>query len=139
MALSNYQWGTTRSFVREKFACRIVPHTCDEIVDDLMLFHVDGDATQATTLLSDLKKDFVGKHINQWSRNMTPTPFDAMRAAREEIQGLTEIRLQLVAQKRRAEDKITIAENELTTATKLLGFCDAELERKRQRLMELSK
>lgn len=69
---------------------------------------------------------------------MTTTPFDAIRAVREEIQGLGEVRAQLVAQRRRAEDKITIAETEVTTAAKLLGFCDAELERKRRRLAELS-
>lgn len=65
------------------------------------------------------------------------TPFDGVRALREEIQGLTEVRTSLVTEERRAQDQLGQAEVHWNNMVKLRGFADAELDRKRTVLRQL--
>lgn len=65
------------------------------------------------------------------------TDFDAIKAIREEILGLTDIRMTLVAMERRAQEELAIAETKHNAAMKIRGFCDAELARKRETLSAL--
>lgn len=70
------------------------------------------------------------------------TQFDEMRAIREEISGVVDIINTLNVRKRGLEQKMTEAETELNSVTKLHGFAKAELERKQkvlQRLQEQNK
>lgn len=68
---------------------------------------------------------------------MTETPFDPKKALREEIAGLLDIRGTLLARERQAATKLGEAEAEHGTLSKLRGFADAELARKRAVLQAL--
>jgi len=66
------------------------------------------------------------------------TKFDAIRALREEISGLNEIRLAIETRARRAMQVMSEAEIEYNSIVKLRAFADAEIERKRAILTKLS-
>lgn len=57
--------------------------------------------------------------------------FDPLRAVSEELQGLFQIRNAMKTQERRASEAAAIADANLESVRQLLGFCDAELERKK--------
>ncbi len=65
------------------------------------------------------------------------TEFDPVKALREEIHGLSDIRSVLLAQERRAEEDIGIAEAKRNAMCKLRAFADAELAIKREKLDRL--
>ncbi len=65
------------------------------------------------------------------------TKFDAVRAIREEISGLMEIRTTLVARERRAAQTTSEAEIEYNAIVKLRGFADSEIDRKRAILLKM--
>ncbi len=66
-----------------------------------------------------------------------PTPFDAKKALREEIQGLGDVRATILRSVRQSEKNMAEAEAEHGAVVKLLGFADAELARKREVLNQL--
>ncbi len=57
--------------------------------------------------------------------------FNLIKALREEINGLEEVKKILLLQERRAEAKLGEAENELNAARKVRGYLDIEIDRKR--------
>ncbi len=57
--------------------------------------------------------------------------FNLLKALREEINGLEEVKKILLLQERRAEAKLGEAENELNAARKVRGYLDIEIDRKR--------
>jgi hypothetical protein len=63
---------------------------------------------------------------------MVGTPFDAIKALREEIRGLLEVRTTFINMERRAQNKLGEAENEHNDAVKARGFVDSEIARKRE-------
>lgn len=65
------------------------------------------------------------------------TPFDGLRAIREEIAGLLEVRTNLVTEQRRAQEDLGRAEVLHNNLVKLRGFADAEVERKRTVMRQL--
>ena len=67
---------------------------------------------------------------------MTGT-FDPIRAVREEVQGLLEVKSVLAARERRAQQTATEAESEYNALVKLRGFVDAEIARKREVVLKL--
>lgn len=67
------------------------------------------------------------------------TPHDPAKALREEIQGLVDIRATMAHKERYLQAEFGKIEVELNAVTKLRGFADAELERKRSVLRELEK
>jgi len=69
---------------------------------------------------------------------MTDAKFDPVRAIREEIQGLSEIRGTLIVRERRAQQNMIEAETEFNALARLRGFVDSELERKRTALISLT-
>ncbi len=68
---------------------------------------------------------------------MTTTEFNPIKALREEIQGLGDVRATILHSARQAERKMVEAEAEHGAVAKLLGFADAELARKRAVLRQL--
>ena len=69
----------------------------------------------------------------------TNTLFDALRALREEIEGLSKIRTTLNVQERRAEMQMGEAESQLNALRLLRSYADGELARKREVLASLQK
>jgi hypothetical protein len=65
------------------------------------------------------------------------TEFDAVKALREELQGLNDIRQTIIVSERQAEDDLGRAEIKYHALLKLKGFCDSEITRKRVVLNEL--
>lgn len=65
------------------------------------------------------------------------TEFDNIKAVKEEISGLTDIRGTLLKREREVESKFGELEVELNNIKKLRGFTDLELERKRAVLAQL--
>lgn len=65
------------------------------------------------------------------------TPFDGVRAVREEIQGLGEVMNSLKVTESRLETQIGQAEVELNSYRKITGFVRMEIERKRTVLKQL--
>lgn len=65
------------------------------------------------------------------------TPHDPAKALREEIQGLVDIRATMAHKERYLQAEYGKIEVELGAVTKLRGFCDAELDRKRNILKAL--
>jgi hypothetical protein len=63
--------------------------------------------------------------------------FDNIKAVKEEISGLTDIRGTLLKREREVESKFGELEVELNNIKKLRGFTDLELERKRAVLAQL--
>lgn len=63
--------------------------------------------------------------------------FDPIRAIKEELSGLIEIKTALVKQERNLQFKYGELEVELNSVTLLRGFADAELDRKRKVLKML--
>ena len=59
------------------------------------------------------------------------TPFDGVKALREEIEGLMGVRSAIVSEERRAQEALGQAEVHYNNIVKLRGFADAELARKR--------
>lgn len=68
---------------------------------------------------------------------MSTTPHDPIKALREEIQGLSDVKNTLLHRERSLVKAYSELEVELTTVQKLRGFADAELDRKRAVLREL--
>ncbi len=69
---------------------------------------------------------------------MTTTPFDGMRALREEIAGLNDVRSAMLIRERAAQRQMAESEIEYQALAKLRGFVDAELARKREALASLT-
>lgn len=65
------------------------------------------------------------------------TVFDPIKAIKEEIMGLADVRTTYKQAETRAMTQMGIAENELIAARKMLGFVDAEMARKRTVLKQL--
>lgn len=65
------------------------------------------------------------------------TDFDPIKAIREEIRGLTEIKASLSRRERNLQMQYTELEIEVNAVTLLRGFADAEIERKRKVLKAL--
>lgn len=65
------------------------------------------------------------------------TEFDPIKALREEISGLADVRTTIRNLQVSAEGKMGRAEAEYNAVTKLVGFADAELARKREVLRGL--
>ncbi len=63
--------------------------------------------------------------------------FDGVRALREEISGLLDVRATQVVEERRAQEELGRAEVQYNAVVKLRGFIDAEIARKRAVLREL--
>ncbi len=63
--------------------------------------------------------------------------FDGVKALKEEIQGLVDVRIALVKRERDLAAKYGELETEYNAMVKLRGFADAELERKRRVLQQL--
>lgn len=63
--------------------------------------------------------------------------FDAIKALKEEILGVVEVRTALVTRERQLTAKHGELEVELNAIVKLRGFADAELARKRDVLRQL--
>ena len=59
------------------------------------------------------------------------TPFDAVRALREEIEGLRGVLMTVIITERRAQEELGRAEVEYNAAVKIRGFVEAEITRKR--------
>jgi hypothetical protein len=57
--------------------------------------------------------------------------FDVKKALREEIDGLQGVRSAIIVRQRRAQEKMGEAEIEYNAVTKLRGFAELEIERKR--------
>jgi hypothetical protein len=57
--------------------------------------------------------------------------FDPIKALREEINGLVEVRVSMIKRERNLQVQYGELEVELNAITKLRGFADAELDRKR--------
>lgn len=65
------------------------------------------------------------------------TAFDPIRALKEEINGIADVRQIMIRRERELSQKYGELEVELNSVTKMRGFADAELERKRAVLKEL--
>ena len=65
------------------------------------------------------------------------TTFDPIKALKEEISGLVEVRVALVKRERQLSVQHGELEVELNSIIKLRGFADAELDRKRTVLLSL--
>jgi hypothetical protein len=65
------------------------------------------------------------------------TEFDAARAIREQLAGLTDIMRIIRQREQAAEEAMSAAENELNAIRKLRGFCEIEIGRLRTRLTAL--
>lgn len=65
------------------------------------------------------------------------TAFDPIKAAREELTGLADIRMAIRQRERSAMHQISEAERELQAIRKLAGFCDIEIDRKREQIRKL--
>lgn len=68
---------------------------------------------------------------------MTDTPFDGIKALREEIQGLNDVKKTITKRVHNAERIMAEAEVEHNDTVKLLGFCNSEIDRKRKVLAQL--
>lgn len=66
-----------------------------------------------------------------------PGSFDAIKALKEEVAGVTEVRTALVKRERQLSAQLGELEVEHNTVVKLRGFADAELARKREVLRQL--
>lgn len=65
------------------------------------------------------------------------TTFDGIRALKEEISGIVEVRVVLVKRERQLSAQYGELEVELNSIIKLRGFADAEIARKREVLRQL--
>lgn len=65
------------------------------------------------------------------------TEFDPAKALREELLSLNDIRNMLTRRKSASQQRVAEAEDELNAISKMIGFADAEIERKRKVLAEL--
>lgn len=65
--------------------------------------------------------------------------FEPIRALKEEISGLADIKTSLVKRERQLSAQHGELEIELNTIIKLRGFADAEIARKREVLRQLEK
>lgn len=63
--------------------------------------------------------------------------FDAVKALREEISGVLDVRTTFVAEERRAQEALGQAEAHYNSIVKMRGFVDAEIARKRDVLRQL--
>lgn len=63
--------------------------------------------------------------------------FDPIKALREEISGVLDVRATLTSEERRAQEELGRAEVQYNAVVKLRGFVDAEIARKRAVLREL--
>jgi len=69
--------------------------------------------------------------------NMTPTQFDPLKAAREELAGLSDIHRVLLQRERRCEEAMGEAENELNAIRKLIGYVRIGQDQLKERIKEL--
>ena len=65
------------------------------------------------------------------------TEFDATRAVREQLTGLTDVMRTIRQREQAAEEAMSAAENELNAIRKLRGYCEIEIDRLRSRLTAL--
>ena len=67
---------------------------------------------------------------------MSP-PFDALKALREELSGLSEVQIALHKRQMAAEGVMAQAEDELNAIRKLRGYCELQMEEKRKQIQML--
>ena len=65
------------------------------------------------------------------------TEFDATRAVREQLTGLTDVMRTIRQREQAAEEAMSAAETELNAIRKLRGYCEIEIDRLRSRLTAL--
>ena len=70
---------------------------------------------------------------------MTATSFDALKAAREELVGLSDVARALSQRERIAEEAMSLAENELNAIRKITGYVRISMDTIRQRIAKLEK
>ena len=63
--------------------------------------------------------------------------FDATRAVREQLTGLTDVMRTIRQREQAAEEAMSAAENELNAIRKLRGYCEIEIGHLRSRLTAL--
>jgi len=66
-----------------------------------------------------------------------PTQFDPLKAAREELAGLSDIHRVLLQRERKAEEAMSEAENELNAVRKLIGYVRIGQDKLKERIKEL--
>jgi hypothetical protein len=69
----------------------------------------------------------------------TPSAFDPLRAAREELGGLSDMLRRLQQRERRCEAAISQAESDLNDTRKIVGYVKIGMNQLRQRIAELEK
>jgi hypothetical protein len=65
------------------------------------------------------------------------TAFDPLKAAKEELQGLSEVARVLLQRERAAEEAMSLAEQELNAIRKVTGYLRISMETIRKRIEEL--
>lgn len=68
---------------------------------------------------------------------MTETPFDEIKAIKEELSGVSDVIAVLAVRKQAAEQTMVEAEDEFNALTKLYHFAKEELDRKKKVLRRL--
>jgi hypothetical protein len=63
--------------------------------------------------------------------------FDPVRAAREELAGLSDVQRALAARERHAEEALSLAESELSAIRKITGYVRISMDVIRARIQEL--
>lgn len=74
---------------------------------------------------------------NELMEGWVSTPFDALKAVREELTGMNDVLSTIRRREQHAEASISEAENELNAIRKLRGYCEAEIGRLRERARKL--
>jgi hypothetical protein len=69
----------------------------------------------------------------------TPTPFDPLRAAREELAGLADVQRALTRRQNACEEAMATAENELNAIRKIVGYVRISVDTLKARIAELEK
>jgi hypothetical protein len=70
---------------------------------------------------------------------MTASYFDPLKAAREELAGLSEVARVLMQRERTCEESMSKAEQELNAIRKVNGYVRISMDQIRQRITELEK
>jgi phage shock protein A len=69
----------------------------------------------------------------------TSTPFDPLRAAREELAGLSDVQRALTRRENACEEAMSLAEQELNAIRKITGYVRLSIDTLRQRITELER
>jgi len=65
------------------------------------------------------------------------TAFDPLKAAREELAGLSEVQRVIAHKERRAEEALSLAESEVNAIRKINGYLRISIDAMRRRITEL--